>query len=91
MDDELLAALADAELADFVRDIRRRPGPSARRLALGAKSAVLSMDFRRAPESPWPAAVDDAVDAVRWAAEHRAELGGTRTRACPSVITASRR
>ncbi|WP_262057265.1 alpha/beta hydrolase [Streptomyces sp. STR69] len=41
---------------------------ACRRLALGAETAVLSVDFRRAPEHPWPAAVDDCVDAVRWAA-----------------------
>ncbi|MFI6460544.1 alpha/beta hydrolase [Streptomyces sp. NPDC050538] len=41
---------------------------ACRRLALGTGTAVLSVDFRRAPEHPWPAAVDDCVDAVRWAA-----------------------
>ena len=44
-----------------------RPG-ACRRLALGAGTAVPSVDFRRAPEHPWPAAVDDCVDAIRWAA-----------------------
>ncbi|MEU9128824.1 alpha/beta hydrolase [Kitasatospora sp. NPDC048540] len=38
-----------------------------RRLALGTGAAVLSVDFRRAPEHPWPAAVDDCVDVLRWA------------------------
>ena len=46
---------------------------TCRRLARGAGVAVLAVDHRRAPEHPWPAAVDDAVRAVRWAAEH----GGT--------------
>ena len=41
---------------------------ACRRLALGTGTAVLSVDFRRAPEHPWPAAVDDCVDAIRWAA-----------------------
>ncbi|MGX9885409.1 alpha/beta hydrolase [Streptomyces sp. NPDC002276] len=41
---------------------------ACRRLVLGAGTAVLSVDFRRAPEDPWPAAVDDCVDAIRWAA-----------------------
>jgi acetyl esterase len=39
-----------------------------RRLALTTDTVVLSVDFRRAPEHPWPAAVDDCVDVVRWAA-----------------------
>ncbi|WP_344446966.1 alpha/beta hydrolase [Kitasatospora nipponensis] len=38
-----------------------------RRLALGAGTAVLAVDYRRAPEHPWPAAVDDCVEVVRWA------------------------
>jgi acetyl esterase len=40
-----------------------------RRLAHATAAAVLAVDFRRAPEHPWPAAVDDAVSATRWAAE----------------------
>jgi acetyl esterase len=36
---------------------------------------VVAVDYRRAPEHPWPAAVDDAVDVVRWAAAEPG-LGG---------------
>ena len=40
---------------------------ACRRLAAQAGVAVLAVDFRRAPEHQWPAAVDDAVDVLRWA------------------------
>jgi len=46
-----------------------------RRLAAACDVAVLAVDYRRAPESPAPAAVDDAVRAFGWALRHRGELG----------------
>src|SRR3954470_17852709 len=41
---------------------------ACRRLAASSGAAVLALDYRRAPEHPWPAAVDDAVAAIRWIA-----------------------
>ncbi len=46
-----------------------------RRLAAACDVAVLAVDYRRAPESPEPAAVDDAVRAFGWALRHQGELG----------------
>lgn len=47
---------------------------ACRRLAASSGVSVLALDYRRAPEHPWPAAVDDAVAALRWIASHPVEL-----------------
>jgi acetyl esterase len=46
-----------------------------RRLALGSGCAVLSVEYRRTPEHPFPAPLQDCVDATLWAATHRGGLG----------------
>nr|WP_090273887.1 alpha/beta hydrolase [Mycolicibacterium komanii] len=47
-----------------------------RSLANLLTAVVISVDYRLAPESRWPAAADDVYAATRWAAEHAAEFGG---------------
>lgn len=46
---------------------------ACRRLVHATGLTVVAVDYRRAPEHPWPAAVDDAVEVVRWA---HASAGG---------------
>jgi acetyl esterase len=54
------AALDDATNATIVR-------------ALGI--VVVSVDYRLAPEHPFPAGLDDCCTALRWTVDHAAELG----------------
>jgi acetyl esterase len=49
--------------------------PVTRRLASEAGVIVVSVDYRLAPEHPFPAAVEDAIAAFRWACKHAAALG----------------
>ncbi len=46
-----------------------------RDLAAGSGAAVLAVDYRLAPEHPFPAAVEDAWAALQWAHRHADELG----------------
>ncbi|MBM3827912.1 MAG: alpha/beta hydrolase [Actinobacteria bacterium] len=46
-----------------------------RKLARATGHAVLSVDYRLAPEHPFPAPLEDSVNALRWAHENATELG----------------
>lgn len=51
-----------------------------RRLAADTKMRFLAIDYRLAPEHPFPAGLNDAMDAIRYVANHRSEFGVANSR-----------
>ena len=47
-----------------------------RHVCAGTEAVVVAVDYRRAPEHPFPAAIEDGYAAVEWAAANPGELGG---------------
>lgn len=47
-----------------------------RMVANGVGAVVLNVDYRLAPEHPYPAALNDVMAAISWAREHGGEIGG---------------
>jgi acetyl esterase len=55
-------------------DLRSHDGV-CRSLTRRSGITTVAVDYRRAPENPFPAAVDDAVGVIRWLADRGGEIG----------------
>ena len=51
-----------------------------RRLALDTRVRIVAFEYRLAPEHPFPAGLEDAVDAIRYVAARRGDFGDANAR-----------
>lgn len=64
----------------FVAGSLKTSDSICRVLATMTPCVVFSVDYRLAPEHPFPAALDDCYAAIRWVAEHGSEFGADSRR-----------
>jgi len=64
----------------FVHMIPETHAKLTQQIAAGTGAIVVSVDYRLAPENPYPAGLDDCVAAFRWVRDNAPALGGDPTR-----------
>jgi acetyl esterase len=71
-----LPTLVYAHGGSFVGGDLNSHDPPLRALANRAACLIIAVDYRLAPEHPFPQGLEDVYAVVLWAAQHAAELGG---------------
>jgi acetyl esterase/lipase len=79
-EDALLPGLLWIHGGGYVLGSAELDAPNAKRMALVASCVVVSVDYRLAPENPFPAPVEDCYAALHWMASHAADLGVDNSR-----------
>ncbi len=77
LDDKIHGVYFDIHGGGFYMDSASRNDMRNVRLADSAGVAVVSVDYRLAPEFPWPAAPDDCETAALWIISHSEQMFGT--------------
>jgi acetyl esterase len=79
-DGEVLPVLLWFHGGGFVLGDLAQADADCRQLATAARLVVVSLDYRLAPEHPFPAAPEDCFAALRWVADNASEIGGDASR-----------
>lgn len=82
------AAILNLHGGGYIAGTARREDGIARTLARDLDVVVFSLEYRLAPEAPYPAALDDCYAALAWLHEQAAELGIDRNRIAVRGVSA---
>jgi acetyl esterase/lipase len=77
---ELRPAILHIHGGGFVRGMPEMSDGTNRELAADLACVIVSVDYRLAPETRFPGAVEDCFAALRWLDDHAEELGVDRNR-----------
>lgn len=75
VDGEVLPLVINMHGGGFIRERTASDDLYCRKLVHALRCRTLDIDYRVAPEFPFPTALNECYDVVRWAFEHGEELG----------------